>query len=95
MPGPGSGWNGQFRSLTLAEFRKVVDLHLEVLNAATKDIPPERMRLHLCWGNYEGPHNHDIPLREIIEPVLQARPAAVSFEGANPVTSTNGPSSRT
>ena len=42
------------------------------------------MRLHLCWGNYEGPHNHDIPLREIIEPVLQARPPAVSFEGANP-----------
>ena len=83
-PDLASGWNGQFRSLTLAEFRKVVDLHLEVLNAATKDIPPERMRLHLCWGNYEGPHNHDIPLREIIEPVLQARPAAVSFEGANP-----------
>ena len=51
------------------------------------------MRLHLCWGNYEGPHNHDIPLREIIEP-LQARPAAVSFEGANPVTSTNGTSSK-
>ena len=81
-PDLGSGWNGQFRSLTLAEFRQVVDLHLDVLNAATKDIPPERMRLHLCWGNYEGPHNHDIPLREIIEPV-QARPAAVSFEGAN------------
>jgi 5-methyltetrahydropteroyltriglutamate--homocysteine methyltransferase len=83
-PDLASGWNGQFRSLTLAEFRKVVDLHLAVLNTATKDIPPERMRLHLCWGNYEGPHNHDIPLREIIEPVLQARPAAVCFEGANP-----------
>jgi 5-methyltetrahydropteroyltriglutamate--homocysteine methyltransferase len=83
-PDLGSGWNGQFRSLTLAEFRKVVDLHLDVLNAATQDIPPERMRLHLCWGNYEGPHHHDIPLREIIEPVLRARPAAVSFEGANP-----------
>ena len=47
-PDLASGWNGQFRSLTLAEFRKVVDLHLAVLNAATKDIPPERMRLHLC-----------------------------------------------
>jgi 5-methyltetrahydropteroyltriglutamate--homocysteine methyltransferase len=42
------------------------------------------MRLHLCWGNYEGPHHHDLPLREIIEPVLRARPAAVSFEAANP-----------
>jgi 5-methyltetrahydropteroyltriglutamate--homocysteine methyltransferase len=76
--------HGQFRTLTLEAFRKVVDLHLEVLNAATKDISPERIRLHLCWGNYEGPHNHDIPLREIVEPVLKARPAAVSFEGANP-----------
>jgi len=50
------------------------------------------MRLHLCWGNYEGPHNHDIPLREIIEPVLKARPAAVSLRAPTPVTSTNGPS---
>jgi 5-methyltetrahydropteroyltriglutamate--homocysteine methyltransferase len=83
-PDLGSGWNNQFRDLTLPAFRKVVDLHLEVLEAATKDIPADRMRLHLCWGNYEGPHNHDIPLREIIEPVLRTRPLAISFEGANP-----------
>ena len=50
----------------------------------SSDIPADRMRLHLCWGNYEGPHNHDIPLREIIEPVLRTRPQAISFEGANP-----------
>jgi 5-methyltetrahydropteroyltriglutamate--homocysteine methyltransferase len=83
-PDLGSGWNNQFRDLTLEQFRKVVDMHLEVLDAATEGIPPDRMRLHLCWGNYEGPHNHDIPLSEIIGPVLRARPAAVSFEGANP-----------
>jgi 5-methyltetrahydropteroyltriglutamate--homocysteine methyltransferase len=83
-PDLGSGWNGQFRNLTLEEFRKVIDMHLEVLDAAIADIPPEQVRLHLCWGNYEGPHNHDIPLREIIEPVLRSRPGAVSFEGANP-----------
>jgi 5-methyltetrahydropteroyltriglutamate--homocysteine methyltransferase len=83
-PDLGSGWNGQFRDLTLEQFHKVVDLHLEVLDAAIADIPPEQVRLHLCWGNYEGPHNHDIPLREIIEPVLRSRPGAVSFEGANP-----------
>ena len=83
-PDLGSGWNNQFRDLTLEEFRKVVDMHLEVLDAATEGIAPDRMRLHLCWGNYEGPHNHDIPLREIIGPVLKSRPAAVSFEGANP-----------
>jgi 5-methyltetrahydropteroyltriglutamate--homocysteine methyltransferase len=83
-PDLGSGWNNQFSNLTLEEFRKVVDMHLEVLDAATADIPPDRMRLHLCWGNYEGPHNHDIPLNEIIGPVLRSRSAAVSFEGANP-----------
>jgi 5-methyltetrahydropteroyltriglutamate--homocysteine methyltransferase len=83
-PDLGSGWNNQFRDLTLEQFRKVVDMHLEVLDAAIAAIPPERVRLHLCWGNYEGPHNHDIPLREIIEPVLRSRSGAVSFEGANP-----------
>ena len=83
-PDLGSGWNNQFRDLSLEQFRKVVDMHLEVLDAATEGIPPDRMRLHLCWGNYEGPHNHDIPLREIIGPVLKTRSAAVSFEGANP-----------
>ncbi|HLF71050.1 MAG TPA: hypothetical protein VI759_02715, partial [Dehalococcoidia bacterium] len=83
-PDLGSGWNNQFRDLTLEQFRKVVDLHLEVLDAAIAEIPPERVRLHLCWGNYEGPHNHDIPLRGIIEPVLKSRSGAVSFEGANP-----------
>jgi 5-methyltetrahydropteroyltriglutamate--homocysteine methyltransferase len=83
-PDLGSGWNGQFHDLTVEEFRKVVEMHLEVLDTAAANIPPDRMRIHLCWGNYEGPHNHDIPLREIIEPILRSRPAAISFEGANP-----------
>ena len=83
-PDLGSGWNGQFNQLTLDQFKQVVDMHLEVLDDAIRNIPPEQVRLHLCWGNYEGPHTHDIPLREIIEPVLRSRPAAVSFEGANP-----------
>jgi 5-methyltetrahydropteroyltriglutamate--homocysteine methyltransferase len=83
-PDLGSGWNGQFNALTLDEFKKVVAMHLEVLDDAVKNIPPEQVRLHLCWGNYEGPHNHDIPLREIIEPVLASRATGISFEGANP-----------
>jgi 5-methyltetrahydropteroyltriglutamate--homocysteine methyltransferase len=70
--------------LTLPEFRRDVSLRLDALNHATRDIPPEQLRLHLCWGNYEGPHNHDIPLAEIIDLVLAARPSAVSFEAANP-----------
>ena len=83
-PDLASGWNNQYRHLALPEFRSAVAMHVEVLNEAVRNIPAERMRIHLCWGNYEGPHNHDIPLRDIIEPVLKARPAGLSFEGANP-----------
>ena len=58
--------------------------NLEALNYAIRDIPADRMRLHLCWGNYEGPHHHDMPLRDIIDLVLQVQPAGLSFEAANP-----------
>jgi 5-methyltetrahydropteroyltriglutamate--homocysteine methyltransferase len=51
---------------------------------AVRDIPPDRLQLDLCWGNYEGPHHRDIPLRTILPEVLEARPVALSFEGANP-----------
>ncbi len=67
-----------------AEFVKIAEANVEALNHALRDIPPDRLRLHLCWGNYEGPHHRDIPLREILPVVLRARPQALSFEGANP-----------
>jgi 5-methyltetrahydropteroyltriglutamate--homocysteine methyltransferase len=70
--------------VTTEEFRRVVAKRLEALDHATRDIPPDRLRLHLCWGNYEGPHHTDVPLADIIDLVLAARPTAVSFEGANP-----------
>ncbi len=76
--------HNRFPDMSLEEFRKIVTLHVEVLNEATRRIPPDRMRLHLCWGNYEGPHHLDVPLRDIIDIVLRARPAGISFEGANP-----------
>jgi len=69
---------------TLEEFRDRARVNVEALNRATADIPPEDMRLHLCWGNYEGPHHHDVALRDIIDIVFEARPAAISFEAANP-----------
>jgi 5-methyltetrahydropteroyltriglutamate--homocysteine methyltransferase len=69
---------------SLEEFRRRAALHVEALNHATRDIPADEMRLHLCWGNYEGPHHHDVPLADIIDVVLQARPTAISFEAANP-----------
>ncbi len=69
---------------SLEEFRRRAKLHVEAINHATRDIPADDMRLHLCWGNYEGPHHHDMPLRDIIDIVFEARPAAISFEAANP-----------
>jgi 5-methyltetrahydropteroyltriglutamate--homocysteine methyltransferase len=66
------------------DFQRRVALHLDAINHATRDIPSDAMRLHLCWGNYEGPYTTDVPLAEIIEPVFAARPAAISFEAANP-----------
>jgi len=73
-----------YQDLSEAEFLKVAAANVEALNAATANIPPERMRMHICWGNYEGPHDHDIPLERVIDIVLSARPATVLFEGANP-----------
>jgi 5-methyltetrahydropteroyltriglutamate--homocysteine methyltransferase len=73
-----------FPDLSNAEFVKLAEGNVEALNHALRDIPPDRMRLHLCWGNYEGPHHRDIPLREIVHVALRARPQALSFEGANP-----------
>jgi 5-methyltetrahydropteroyltriglutamate--homocysteine methyltransferase len=74
----------QFKDLSLAEFRKTIEIHVEVLNHALADVPPERSRLHLCWGNYEGPHHHDVGLRDILDIVLKARPQGLSYEASNP-----------
>ncbi len=74
----------QFSHLTEEEFKKIVALHVEVVNYALAGLPPDRMRLHLCWGNTEGPHHYDVPLMGIIDMVLKAVPAGLSFEGANP-----------
>jgi len=74
----------QFAGTSTAEFRKVAELHVEALNHALRDVPSERIRLHLCWGNYEGPHNHDIALADIIDIVLKAHAMAISYEASNP-----------
>jgi 5-methyltetrahydropteroyltriglutamate--homocysteine methyltransferase len=74
----------QYAALSLAEFRERAGMHIEALNHALANIAPEKLRMHLCWGNYEGPHHCDVPLADIIDVVLLARPAAISFEAANP-----------
>jgi 5-methyltetrahydropteroyltriglutamate--homocysteine methyltransferase len=73
-----------FPELSNAQFLKIAEGNVEALNYALRDIPADRVRLHLCWGNYEGPHHRDIPLREILPIALRAKPQALSFEGANP-----------
>jgi 5-methyltetrahydropteroyltriglutamate--homocysteine methyltransferase len=73
-----------FAHLSLAEFRNVITVHVEALNHAVKDIPSDRMRMHICWASTQGPHHNDVPLRDIVDIVLKGRPQAVSFPGANP-----------
>jgi 5-methyltetrahydropteroyltriglutamate--homocysteine methyltransferase len=73
-----------YQDLDEASFLRVVEANVEALNAATAKIPADRMRLHICWGNYEGPHDYDIPLEKVLAAVLKARPATLLFEAANP-----------
>ena len=73
-----------YQDLTEVQFLKTAEANVEALNAATSGIAPEKMRMHVCWGNYEGPHDHDIPLEQVIGIILKARPATILFEAANP-----------
>jgi 5-methyltetrahydropteroyltriglutamate--homocysteine methyltransferase len=83
-PDLGMGRHIQYADLSVAEFRKKARLHIEALDHALANVPPEQIRMHVCWGNYEGPHHFDVPLGDIIDLVFAARATAVSFEGANP-----------
>ncbi|HUZ19195.1 MAG TPA: cobalamin-independent methionine synthase II family protein [Acidimicrobiales bacterium] len=77
-------YNTVFADLSVDEFRSEVALAVEALNLAVADLPPERIRLHLCWGNFEAPHTHDIALADVIDLVLRANPAGIVLEAANP-----------
>ena len=84
-PDLASARNNQYRHLSDDEFRqKIAERNVALVNAATAGLPPDRMRLHICWGNYEGPHTHDLPLLKIIDIAFKARPQAISIEAANP-----------
>ena len=74
----------QFADLDLEAFRRMARLHLAALDHAVALIPPEQLRMHLCWGNYEGPHHYDVPIADLLDLVFAARPQGVSFEAANP-----------
>ena len=73
-----------FSHLSLEEFRAVAQMHVEALNYAVADIPADQMRMHICWGSTLGPHHTDVPIADVIDIVLTAKPCAVAFPGANP-----------
>jgi len=78
------GRHSTYAKLELPAFRKRIALNIEALNHAVRNIPAEQLRMHLCWGNYPGPHHCDVPLADIIDLVWQAKPSTILFEAANP-----------
>lgn len=84
-PDLGSARNNQYRDLTDDEFRsKIAERNIAALNGAIEGLPADKLRLHICWGNYEGPHTHDLPVTKIIDIAFKARIQAISIEAANP-----------
>jgi 5-methyltetrahydropteroyltriglutamate--homocysteine methyltransferase len=83
-PDLGSCRNNQYRDLTDDQFRNIATRNIEALNGALEGLPADKIRLHICWGNYEGPHNFDLPLLKIIDIAFKARVQAISIEAANP-----------
>jgi 5-methyltetrahydropteroyltriglutamate--homocysteine methyltransferase len=83
-PDLGSARHNQYQHLSEAEFLRIAERNIAALNHATRNIPPEAMRMHICWGNYEGPHTHDIPLAAVLPVAMRARPSGFLFEAANP-----------
>lgn len=77
----GTGWDDTAKRLG---YQKYLELHIAALDEAVADLPADRMRMHICWGNYAGPHHMDVPLTEVLPAVFEARPAAIAFEAANP-----------
>ena len=78
------GRHSAYADMDLAQFRRRVALNIEALNHAVRDIPADRLRMHVCWGNYPGPHHRDVDLADIVDLIWTARPRTVLFEAANP-----------
>jgi 5-methyltetrahydropteroyltriglutamate--homocysteine methyltransferase len=78
------GRHTMYRERSLEEFEMLAARHIEVLNHALRNVPADRVRMHVCWGNYEGPHHHDVPMERLLPVVLKAKPQGLLFEAANP-----------
>lgn len=83
-PDLGAGGSIHADVVDLAAFRSRVAQAVDAINHATEQIPPERLRMHLCWGNYEGPHDRDVELKDTIDLIAKARPAGIAVEACNP-----------
>ncbi len=83
-PDAAMGRHAQFWNQPLEAFRQALSLRVEALNYALSDIPEDQIRYHICWGNYEGPHTHDVPLQDIVDLTLKVRAGAYSVEASNP-----------
>jgi 5-methyltetrahydropteroyltriglutamate--homocysteine methyltransferase len=83
-PDLGLGRHMMYRDLDEAAFLRRAALHVEAINEALRNVPRDRVRMHVCWGNYEGPHTRDIALKSLLPVILAAKPGALLFEGANP-----------
>lgn len=83
-PDLGMGRHTVYADLDLAGFRKRAALNIEALNHGVRNIPAEQLRMHLCWGNYPGPHHHDVDMADLIDLVWTAKPQTILFEAANP-----------
>lgn len=83
-PDLGMGRHTMYRNRSVEEFLALAARHIEVLNHALRNLPPDRVRMHVCWGNYEGPHHHDVPMEALLPVVINARAQALLFEAANP-----------
>jgi 5-methyltetrahydropteroyltriglutamate--homocysteine methyltransferase len=78
------GRHTMYRDRSLEEFERLAARHIEILNYALRNVPADRVRMHVCWGNYEGPHHHDVPMERLLPIVLEAKPQGLLFEAANP-----------
>jgi 5-methyltetrahydropteroyltriglutamate--homocysteine methyltransferase len=78
------GRHMMYRNLDVPEFRKRIQMHVAALNHALSNVPKDQVRMHLCWGNYEGPHHCDVPITDVIDIAMSANVSGISFEAANP-----------
>jgi 5-methyltetrahydropteroyltriglutamate--homocysteine methyltransferase len=83
-PDLGMGRHTMYRNATVAEYLARAERHVEVLNHALRNVAASSVRVHCCWGNYEGPHHHDVPMHDLLPVLLKAKPQALLFEAANP-----------